>query len=45
VGAGVVAVWRLFADLDLSDARLQSFNSLTCLFHARAEARRRRVDE
>src|SRR5258708_26990152 len=27
-----IAVWRLFADLDLSDARLQSFTSLHACF-------------
>ena len=40
VARASIAVWRLFADLDLSDARLQSFREPACLLHARAEAGR-----
>jgi len=39
-----IAVWRLFADLDLSDARLQSFKSLHACFTRELKAGARAVD-
>ncbi len=39
-----IAVWRLFADLDLSDARLQSFTSLHACFTRALKPGARSVD-
>ena len=39
-----IAVWRLFADLDLSDARQQSFRSLHACFTRELKPGARRVD-
>ena len=40
VARASIAVWRLFADLDLSDARQAILHQPACLLHAGAEARR-----
>jgi phosphatidylserine decarboxylase len=39
-----IAVWRLFADLDLSDARLPSFKSLHACFTRELKPGARRID-
>jgi len=39
-----IAVWRLFADLDLSDARLRSFKSLHACFTRELRPGARRID-
>src|SRR5258708_12030760 len=44
VARASIGVWRLFADLDLSDARLQSFKSLHACFTRELQAGARRVD-
>ena len=44
VARGSIAVWRLFADLDLSDARLQSFKSLHACFTRELRPGARTVD-
>ena len=44
VARASIAVWRLFADLDLSDARLQSFKSLHACFTRELKPGARRVE-
>jgi phosphatidylserine decarboxylase len=44
VARAAIAVWRLFAELDLSDARLQSFRSLHACFTRELKAGARPVD-
>ena len=44
VARASIAVWRLFADLDLSDARQQSFRSLHACFTRALKAGARTVD-
>ena len=44
VARASIAIWRLFADLDLSDARLQSFKSLHACFTRELKAGARPVD-
>ena len=44
VARASIGVWRLFADLDLSDARLQSFKSLHACFTRELKPGARRVD-
>ncbi len=44
VARASIAVWRLFADLDLSDARLQSFKSLHACFTRALKPGARPVD-
>ena len=39
-----IAIWRLFGDLDLSDARIAAFPEPARLLHARAEIRRASID-
>jgi phosphatidylserine decarboxylase len=45
VARASIAVWRLFADLDLSDARLQSFKSLHACFTRALKPGARPVDD
>jgi phosphatidylserine decarboxylase len=44
VARASIAVWRLFADLDLSDARLPSFKSLHACFTRELKPGARRID-
>ena len=44
VARASIAVWRLFADLDLSDAKAQTFNSLHACFTRELKPGARRID-